>query len=234
VIYVDSLGALLMTSLDTSDGFTGNVVKIVSLHNVHELITNPTFRTVTFRTIGIASAVTVTDLVLALPVAFLAKVASRRTRRALAVAMVLPLWMSYLVKAYSWRVILDPAGGVLRKAFGFSPGFGVTGIVVVLAYLWLPYMALPIYVGLEKLPDSLLDASGDLGGRTVRTFWSVVLPLLSHRSSPGPSSRSRSRWATTSPCRSSVARPRPSAASSLATSAPATCRRLRPWPWCPC
>jgi putative spermidine/putrescine transport system permease protein len=179
VIYVGSLGALLLTSLYTTDAFTGNVVKTVSLDNFHELITNPTFRTVTFRTIGIASAVTVIDLVLALPVAFfMAKVASRRTRRFLAVAMVLPLWASYLVKAYSWRVILDPAGGVLRKTFGFSPGFGVTGAVVVLAYLWLPYMALPIYVGLEKLPNSLLDASGDLGGRTVRTFWSVVLPLL--------------------------------------------------------
>ena len=179
VIYVGSLGALLLTSLYTTDAFTGNVVKTISLDNFRELVTNPTFRTVTLRTIGIAATVTVIDLVLALPVAFfMAKVASRRTRRALAVAVVLPLWASYLVKAYCWRVILDPAGGVLRKTFGFSPGFGVTGAVLVLAYLWLPYMALPIYVGLEKLPNSLLDASGDLGGRTLRTFWSVVLPLL--------------------------------------------------------
>ena len=179
VIYVGSLGALLLTSLYMTDAFTGNVVKTISLDNFRELITNPTFRTVTLRTVGIAAAVTVIDLVLALPVAFfMAKVASRRTRRALAVAVVLPLWASYLVKAYCWRVILDPAGGVLRKTFGFSPGFGVTGAVLVLAYLWLPYMALPIYVGLEKLPNSLLDASGDLGGRTLRTFWSVVLPLL--------------------------------------------------------
>lgn len=179
VIYVGSLGALLLTSLYTTDAFTGNVVKTISLDNFRELITNPTFRTVTLRTVGIAAIVTVIDLVLAFPVAFfMAKVASWRTRRALAVAVVLPLWASYLVKAYCWRVILDPAGGVLRKTFGFSPGFGVPGAVLVLAYLWLPYMALPIYVGLEKLPNSLLDASGDLGGRTIRTFWSVVLPLL--------------------------------------------------------
>jgi putative spermidine/putrescine transport system permease protein len=179
VIYVGSLGALLLTSLYTTDPFTGSVVKTVSLQNFQDLWSNPTFRTVTLRTVGIATAVTVIDLVLALPVAFfMAKVASRRTRRLLAVAVVLPLWASYLVKAYCWRVILDPAGGVLHETLGFSPGFGVTGAVVVLAYLWLPYMALPIYVGLEKLPDSLLDASGDLGGRAGRTFWSVVLPLL--------------------------------------------------------
>ena len=179
IIYIGSLGALLLTSLYTTDAFTGNVVKTISLQNFHDLISNPTFRTVTLRTIGIAAAVTLIDLVLALPVAFfMAKVASRRTRRTLAVALVLPLWASYLVKAYCWRVILDPSGGVLVKSLGFSPGFGVTGAVIVLAYLWLPYMALPIYVGLEKLPNSLLDASGDLGGRAGRTFWSVVLPLL--------------------------------------------------------
>ena len=179
VIYIGSLGSLLLTSLYTTDSYTGNVVKTISFGNFHDLFTNPTYRTVTLRTIGIATAVTVIDLVLALPVAFfMAKVASRRTRRALAVAVVLPLWASYLVKAYSWRVILDPAGGVLYKTFGFSPGFGVGGAIVVLAYLWLPYMALPIYVGFEKLPNSLLDASGDLGGRAGRTFWSVVLPLL--------------------------------------------------------
>ena len=179
IIYIGSLGSLLLTSLYTTDSYTGSVVKTISFDNFHDLFTNPTFRTVTLRTIGIATAVTVIDLVLALPVAFfMAKVASRRTRRALAVAVVLPLWASYLVKAYSWRVILDPAGGVLYKTFGFSPGFGVGGAIVVLAYLWLPYMALPIYVGLEKLPNSLLDASGDLGAKAGRTFWSVVLPML--------------------------------------------------------
>ena len=85
---------------------------------------------------------------------------------------------AYLVKAYAWRTVLDPAGGVMRKAAGYSPGFGLNGAVIVLAYLWLPYMALPIYAGLEKLPNSLLDASSDLGASAGRTFRSVVLPLL--------------------------------------------------------
>ncbi len=154
-------------------------MKTITFSNFHEIFTDPTYRTVTIRTVGIALSVTVIDLVLALPVAFfMAKVASRRARRTLAVAIVLPLWASYLVKAYSWRVILDPAGGVMKKSVGFSPGFGVVGTVLVLAYLWLPYMALPIYAGLEKLPDSLLDASGDLGAKAGRTFRSVVLPML--------------------------------------------------------
>jgi putative spermidine/putrescine transport system permease protein len=179
LIYLGSLGALLLTSLYTTDDFTGAVVKTVSLSNFQELFSNPTFRTVTIRTLSIAVAVTVIDLALALPFAFfLAKVASRRTRRALAVALVLPLWASYLVKAYCWRIIFDPASGVMKQTLGFSPGFGITAAVVVLAYLWLPYMALPIYAGLEKLPDSLLDASGDLGAKAGRTFWSVVLPML--------------------------------------------------------
>jgi putative spermidine/putrescine transport system permease protein len=105
-------------------------------------------------------------------------VASRRTRAIIAVAVVLPLWASYLVKAYCWRVILDPAGGVLEKTFGVSPGFGVSGAVIVLAYLWLPYMVLPIYAGLERIPNSMLDASGDLGAKAWTTFRSVILPLL--------------------------------------------------------
>ncbi len=179
VIYVGSLVSLLLTSLYTTDEFTGNLVKTTSTENFQELFRDPTFRIVTFRTLGIAVAVTVIDLVLALPFAFfMAKVASRRTRRLIGVAVVLPLWASYLVKAYCWRVMFDPEGGVLKKTFGFSPGFGVKSTVIVLAYLWLPYMVLPIYAGLEKLPNSLLDAASDLGAKTGRTFRSVVLPML--------------------------------------------------------
>lgn len=179
VIYLGSLAALLVTALYTTDSFTGDLIKTRSFDNLHELWTNPTFRIVTQRTLGVAIAVTLIDLAFALPLAFfLAKVASRRTRRMLAVAIVLPLWASYLVKAYCWRVILDPSAGVLKKVFGHSPGFGVSGAVIVLAYLWLPYMILPIVAGLEKLPDSLLDAASDLGSKGGRTFWSVVLPML--------------------------------------------------------
>jgi putative spermidine/putrescine transport system permease protein len=179
VVYVGSLAALLLTSLYTTDAFTSAIVHKTSFTNFHDLLTQHTYRAVTVRTLGIATSVTIIDLVLALPVAFfMAKVATRRVRRALAVAIVLPLWASYLVKAYSWRVILDPVGGVLTKTVHYSPGFGVTGAVIVLAYLWFPYMALPIFAGLEKLPDSLIDASNDLGASAGRTFRSVVLPLL--------------------------------------------------------
>jgi putative spermidine/putrescine transport system permease protein len=179
VVYIGSLAALLVTSLYTTDAFTSALVHKITFTNLHHLVSQSLFRDVTLRTLRVALSVTLIDLVLALPVAFfMAKVAPRRVRRALAVALVLPLWASYLVKAYAWRTVLDPAGGVLKKAAGLSPGFGLTGAIIVLAYLWLPYMALPIYAGLEKLPGSLLDASSDLGAGAVRTFRSVVLPLL--------------------------------------------------------
>jgi putative spermidine/putrescine transport system permease protein len=179
VAYLGSLGALLITSLFTTDAFTTELVREVTFENIQELWTNPTFRTVTLRTVFVATSVTVIDLTLALPLAFfLAKVARRRSRTMLAVAIVLPLWASYLVKGYAWRVIFDPAAGVLEKSIGWSPGFGLPAAIIVLSYLWLPYMILPLYAGLERLPDSFLEASGDLGAKAGRTFWSVVLPLL--------------------------------------------------------
>jgi putative spermidine/putrescine transport system permease protein len=125
--------------------------------------------------------VTVTDAILAFPIAFyMAKVATPRVRAALAVAILMPLWASYLVKVYAWRVILSEEG-ILNWAlepFGLKgPGFGNVATWLVFSYLWLPYMILPIYAGLERLPDSMLDASGDLGGRPWLTFRRVVLPL---------------------------------------------------------
>jgi putative spermidine/putrescine transport system permease protein len=102
-------------------------------------------------------------------------------RAAVAVAILMPLWASYLVKVYAWRVILSEEG-ILNWAldpFGLKgPGFGTTAAWLVFSYLWLPYMILPIYAGLERLPDSMLDASGDLGGRPLLTFRRVVLPLV--------------------------------------------------------
>ena len=124
---------------------------------------------------------TVTDALLAFPIAFyMAKVASPRTRGLLVVAVLMPLWSSYLVKVYAWRTILAE-DGILNWAlepFGLNgPGFGNVATWLVFSYLWLPYMILPIYAGLERIPDSLLDASGDLGGRPWTTFRRVVLPL---------------------------------------------------------
>lgn len=177
--YLGSLAALLITSCYSVDSFTTKMVKDFSLGNYRELLDGEVFRRVTLRTISVAAAVTILDLVLALPIAFyLAKVASPRVRRVLVVATTIPLWASYIVKAFAWRTFLDPAGGLIKKVFGVSPGFGLTSIVIVLGYLWLPFAILPIYAGLERLPDSLLEASADLGGRAGVTVRKVIVPIL--------------------------------------------------------
>jgi putative spermidine/putrescine transport system permease protein len=90
----------------------------------------------------------------------------------------MPLWAGYLVKGYAWRAMLDPGGGVLKEVFGHTPGFGYASSIIVLAYLWFPYMVIPIYAGLDRLPNSLLEASTDLGAKAGRTFRSVVVPQV--------------------------------------------------------
>jgi putative spermidine/putrescine transport system permease protein len=126
--------------------------------------------------------VTVADAVLAFPIAYyMARVASPRTRNLLVVAVLMPLWASYLVKAYAWRTILSDQGAInwMLGPLGLHfDGYSTTGLWLVFAYLWLPYMVLPIYAGLERIPDSLLEASADLGGRSLRTFFRVTLPLV--------------------------------------------------------
>jgi putative spermidine/putrescine transport system permease protein len=118
---------------------------------------------------------------------YIAKVAKKRWRRSLIVAVLLPLWAGYLVKAYAWKSIFTPdagkfaarkGGGFLEATIGWTPGYGRFAVVLTLAYLWLPYMVLPIYTGLERLPASYLDAAGDLGARPFRTFRSVIMPIL--------------------------------------------------------
>ncbi len=178
VAYLGSLAALLVTSLYKIDD-TGLMVQQISLTNFKEILTEPIYRTVAVRTVAVAAAVTVIDMVLALPAAyFIAKVATARWRALLVAAILVPLWASYLVKAYAWRAILGTPGGVLDSTVGHSPGYSTPSVVLVLAYLWLPYMILPIYAGLERLPDSLVEASGDLGARSTTTFRLVVLPVL--------------------------------------------------------
>jgi putative spermidine/putrescine transport system permease protein len=172
---------LLLSAFWTTDVFTGAVVKDLTFDNFRELVTTGVYRTVTLRTIGVAAAVTVICAVLAFPMAlFMAKVASPRARRVLVVLVVTPLWASYLVKAYAWRAMLSGEGVLnwLLEPFGLTgPGFGLAATVIVLTYLWLPFMVLPVFAGLERLPDSLLEASSDLGARAGRTVRSVVLPL---------------------------------------------------------
>ena len=180
--YIGALAALLITALWTTNAFTGDIERVWTLDNIRTVLTDAVYRTVTLRTIGVAALVTVIDAVLALPVAFyMAKVAARRGQPLLVAAILMPLWASYLVKAYAWRSMFGGGGLIdwLGTPFGVgSPGYGLPATVCTLAYLWFPYMVLPIFAGLDRLPDSLLEAAGDLGARPGRTFRSVVLPLV--------------------------------------------------------
>jgi putative spermidine/putrescine transport system permease protein len=182
VIYFGSLAILLVNAFFTTDAFTSRIVYEFTLDNLIELATTPTYWVVTIRTVGMAALVTVTCAVIAFPVAFfMARIASPRLRGLLVVAVLMPLWSSYLIKAYTWRIILSDDGvlNAILRPFGLS-GPGLTGEVPVLftfVYLWLPYMILPVYAGLERIPESFLEASADLGGHAGTTFRRVVLPL---------------------------------------------------------
>jgi putative spermidine/putrescine transport system permease protein len=181
IAYLGSLAVLFVAAFWQLDDFSGQIVHSYSLDNFRTLWEGSVYREIVLRTVGVAAAVTLTDALLAFPIAFyMAKVATRRTRAVLAVAILMPLWASYLVKVYAWRTILSE-DGILNWALGplgiKGPGFGLLATWLVFSYLWLPYMILPIYAGLERIPDSMLDASGDLGGSPATTFRRVVLPL---------------------------------------------------------
>jgi putative spermidine/putrescine transport system permease protein len=179
--YLGSLAILLIAAFWSVSPTSGELVRSLSFENFETLIDEPVYRTIVVRTVVIASLVTITDAVLAFPIAFfMAKVASRRTKAILVVAVLIPLWSSYLVKALSWRTMLS-SGGVINWALeplGLSgPGYGNTAVWLVMSYLWLPYMILPIFAGLERIPNSLISASEDLGAKPFRTFRKVILPL---------------------------------------------------------
>ncbi|HEX6139558.1 MAG TPA: ABC transporter permease [Candidatus Limnocylindria bacterium] len=183
LVYLGSLAILLLNAFWDTDAFSGRVVARFTLESFQQLIGSEVYRTIALRTIGMAVAVTLTDILLAFPIAYyMARVASRRTRTMLLIAVLMPLWASYLVKIYAWRVILQGNGLLdwLLTPLGID-GPGLTQVAnswVVLSYLWLPYMILPIYAGLERIPNSLLEASADLGGRAGATFRRVVLPMV--------------------------------------------------------
>ncbi len=181
VAYLGSLALLFISAFWTIEPFSGDVVTEPTLDNFQTILTEPVYRTITLRTVLIAALVTLTDILLAFPIAYyMARVASPRTRGILIVSILLPLWSGYLVKAYAWRVILSE-GGILNWILGpvglKGPGFGDIAVWIVFSYLWLPYMILPIYAGLERIPGSLLEASADLGAKGGHTFRKVVLPL---------------------------------------------------------
>jgi putative spermidine/putrescine transport system permease protein len=180
--YLGSLAVLLVAAFWTVSPLSGELTRSLSLENFETLFNEPVYRDIVWRTVRIAALVTITDAILAFPIAFyMAKIASRRGKAILVVAVLLPLWSSYLVKVYAWRTLLS-SGGVINWAlepFGLhGPGFGLTAVWLVMSYLWLPYMILPIYAGLERIPDSLISASEDLGASPFTTFRRVILPLV--------------------------------------------------------
>ena len=182
VLYIGSLAALFITSIWKIDTFTSKVVREFTLSNFIDVLTDKAYFNVTVRTVGVAVAVTIICAALAIPMAFfIARVAKPQSRPVLIALVITPLWASYLVKIYAWRTMMAPDSGFLNwliSPLGLSsPGFGMVAVIIGLSYLWLPYMVLPIYAGMEKLPDSIIDASADLGAKPGRTFLKVILPM---------------------------------------------------------
>jgi putative spermidine/putrescine transport system permease protein len=183
VLYLGSLGLLFAAAFWHYDSdITFSVTKTFTLENFGQLLADPVYRSIAGRTILIAFLVTVTDAILALPIAFvMGKLAGRRMKAVLGMAVLMPLWTSYLVKILAWRLLLSEGGVInwLLKPLHLSgPGFGDVAVYLVLSYIWLPYMILPLAAGFERLPTSLLEASTDLGARTWATFRHVVIPLV--------------------------------------------------------
>jgi putative spermidine/putrescine transport system permease protein len=181
IIYLGSLTILFLNAFFTRDAFSGETIYQPTLDNFARLLRDP-YPGITLRTVTMAALVTVSCAVLALPIAFfMARVVPPRLRSAMVVAVIVPLWASYLIKVYSWRLILAEEGllNELLAPLGLSgPGFGDVAVWLVFTYLWLPYMIIPVYAGLERIPDSVLEASADLGGRSWMTFRRIVLPLV--------------------------------------------------------
>jgi putative spermidine/putrescine transport system permease protein len=181
ILYIGSLVVLLISAFWSVDALSGELNKTFSTENFKTLFQDSVYGRVAWRTVRVAALVTLADAVLAFPIAFyMAKVASPRVKGALVVAVLMPLWSFYLVKVYGWNTILQ-SGGVWEWAFNpiglDAPSSPVTKVWLVETYLWLPFMILPIYAGLERIPNSLLSASEDLGARPGTTFRRVILPL---------------------------------------------------------
>jgi len=195
VVYLGSLFALLLNSFFRLDGFTGQVVREFTLVTYSQLF-QPANREIFLRTTSMAAAVTLADALIAFPLAYyIAKAASPRLKTILYLGVLLPLWSSYLVRVYAWKLILAKEGilswfinllhlnapldwllslpGIGGSSLALSP----IGVFIVFCYIWLPYMILPIQASLERVPRSLEEASGDLGAKPAETFRRVTLPL---------------------------------------------------------
>jgi putative spermidine/putrescine transport system permease protein len=183
VFYLAALAVLFVSAFWSLDSFTGKLVHVWTWSNFDTIIHEPTYRKIAFRTIWMAVAVTITDAVIALPFAyFMARIASPRVRTLLFVLVLLPLWSSYLARIYAWRLILNP-DGALNWSLGNlglphqNWAFTNTAMWIVFSYIWLPFMILPVYAALERIPDSYLEASRDMGARSWTTFRRIILPL---------------------------------------------------------
>jgi putative spermidine/putrescine transport system permease protein len=182
-VYLVSLALLLLTSFWRLNVLTSQIERVWSLTNYQTLAGAPSTRTIVARTIGMAAAVTITDLALAVPIAYYtARLATRRVRTVLLLAVIMPLWSNYLVRMFSWK-ILTAGGGPLESLLslvGIDKSLAASNWAVWLTfcYLWLPFAILPLYAAMERVPDSLLEASSDLGGRGWITFRRVLVPLV--------------------------------------------------------
>lgn len=195
VVYLGSLIALLVNSFFYLEEFTGLVVRQFTLRTYAQLF-SPTNLGIFGRTAGMAMAVTIADAIIAFPLGYyIARYASTRSKTYLYIAVTLPLWSSYLVRVYAWKLILAKEGIVswVFSLFGLQgildwllsmPAIGGSslslspiGMFIAFSYIWLPYMIVPIVTALERVPKSLLEASGDLGASAAQTFRHVILPL---------------------------------------------------------
>lgn len=196
VIYLGSLSAMLAQSFFSLDGFSGRVIREFTLRTYSQMISDPTNIDIVLRTVAMAAVVTITCALIAFPISYyMARYANYRIKGLLYLGVMLPLWSSYLVRIYSWRLILAQEGivtwflnglglgGVLDWLLdipaigGSSLSFSYMGVYIVFVYIWLPYMILPINAALERVPRSVIEASADLGARPGYTFRKVILPL---------------------------------------------------------
>jgi putative spermidine/putrescine transport system permease protein len=183
LIYLAALVVLLITAFWQINPFTTNIERVWTLTNFQTIFTSPAYRAIIVRTVAMAAAVTVTDAIVAFPFAyFMARIATKRTRTLLFMAILLPLWASYLAKVYSWLVMFTH-DGILDWSLA-KIGLGQVHLIytnwavyTVFCYLWLPFMVIPVFAALERIPASQIEASQDLGARTWRTTRSVLLPL---------------------------------------------------------
>ena len=195
VVYLGSLFLLLINSFYYLEEFTGLIVREFTLKTYAQIF-EPANREIFFRTASMAAAVTVADALIAFPLAYYtAKFASPRLKTWIIIAVTIPLWSSYLVRVYAWKLILAKEGilswfinllgldGALNWLLSFesiggsSLALSPIGMFIVFSYIWLPYMIIPIQTALERVPGSLLEASSDLGAKPLQTFRNVILPL---------------------------------------------------------